>query len=1043
MKNAIKALAACVAVMLSCAAWAENAVGPGGRIWTYNIVGGNARLTAVSTKSGDVIVPKKVNGYDVTEIGGVFYGCKTITSLAFEAPSKVTKIEDSMCYGCTSLTEVSIPASVTTIEDDAFYGCNKLVTLTFEEPSSLTSIGWSVFEDCISLTEVTIPDGVTAIGVHAFAYCTSLERVSMSVTTLGAVNLDYAFHDGSSDLAIASAEAVDGLTWQFRIVDGGAELYYDDDADVPTIPDTTSGAVVIPDRLGGYPVVSIGEEAFDVCDIGSVSIPATVTRIGDGAFSECEYLKSVIFRGTPTLASIGEDAFYDCTDLESLTIPASVTTIGDWAFEDCMRIALTVPDTVATIGDGAFQGCDAMADANGFVIVRGVLHHYTDKDDGVTIPEGVTRIGSAAFWSCDIESVAIPASVTSIGSSAFGRCKYLEGIEIPATVTSIGPKAFWGCEAMADKDGFVIVRDVLYYYAEDAATVTIPSGVTEIGEGAFYDNDDIESVVIPASVAKIGDTAFYLCDNLAVATIPSSVATIGSLAFADIFLDLLPAKVHVGAGDTARVKTLLTNSRHKSVDAATFVEDVPAPCSVLFDANGGSVSSATRLVTTGAALGALPEAVRSGWTLLGWFTAAEGGEEVTAATVVTGDATYYAHWAEVVAYTWFTKRADAFAEARRTGKKVFMICGRDECGNTMYTKNVSCEDPTVKAKLIAKCVLWYTNCDTQLDENRYYWPTGTFTLPLVCIIDPANEKGFLKRATGPLEPAGILALLADIPYPDSSSPVLDPSSSPVLDPEVIDPLNPGDLPWYTVLNARDISAPYIAQKKAETLRGAAYYGAEVMGVVELKIGKVSNKGTSKISGSVTTLAGKKHTIKAQSVYMDDKMAISVYLEVKGLGALAFALGSKDGKNVFAGALGKWHVQTANVGGNWTKGGATAEVAVEDVSAFAGTVLVDLLPTNVTAKVSRGKWAFDKAASVKLKNGALTGIDDPKKPNLSGMKLSYTPKTGMFKGSFKVYALNGTKLVKYTMNVTGVVIDGVGYGKATCKRPAVSWSMKVQ
>jgi hypothetical protein len=829
---------------------------------------------------------------------------------------------------------------------------------------------------------------VTSIGVQAFASCDNLGKVVLPAALLATIDTSSVFKDCPADLAIASAATVDGLTWQFRIVNGGAELYYDEDAGEPTIPDTTSGAVVIPSTLGGYPVTSIGE-----------------------------------------------DAFYECDELTSVTIPASVTTIGDWAFEDCTKMALTVPDTVTTIGDAAFQGCDAMADANGFVIVRGVLHHYIDKDDAVTIPEGVTRIGSYAFLRCDIESVVIPATVTSIGSSAFSRCWYLEDIDIPASVTSIGARAFYECDSLADKDGFVIVRDVLYYYAEDAATVTIPGGVTEISEGAFYDNDDIESVVIPASVTRIGTQAFFDCDSLTVATIPSSVTSIGTAAFADGYLNALLTKVHVEAGDTARVKSLLTSSRHRNVDGITFVEDVPAPCSVLFDANGGSVSSATRLVTTGAALGALPEAVRSGWTLLGWFTAPEGGEEVTAATVVTGNATYYAHWAEIAAYTWFTKRADAFAEARRTGKKVFMICGRDSCGNTMYTKNVSCEDPTVKAKLVAKCVLWYSNCDTQLDENRYYWPTGTFTLPLVCIIDPANEKGFLKRATGPLEPADILALLADIPYPAAGSPALD--------PELIDPLNPGDLPWYTVLNARDISAPYIAQKKAETLRGAAYYGAEVMGVVELKIGKVSNKGTSKISGSVTTLAGKKYKVKAQSVYVDDKMAISVYLEVKGLGALAFALGSKDGKNVFAGALGKWHVQTANVGGNWTKGGATAVVAVEDVSAFAGTVLVDLLPTNVTAKVSRGKWAFDKAASIKFKNGALTGIDDPKKPNLSGMKLSYTPKTGMFKGSFKVYALNGTKLVKYTMSVTGVVIDGVGHGKATCKRPAVSWSMKVE
>ena len=76
------------------------------------------------------------------------------------------------------------------------------------------------------------------------------------------------------------------------------------------------------------------------------------------------------------------------------------------------------------------------------------------------------------------------------------------------------------------------------------------------------------------------------------------------------------------------------------------------------------------------------------------------------------------------------------------------------------------------------------------------------------------------------------------------------------------------------------------------------------------------------------------------------------------------------------------------------------------------------------------------------------IDTSKgKTNLSGLKLTYTPKKGTFKGSFKVYALEGTgkktKLKKYTVNVNGFVLDNIGYGKATCKKPAVSWSVTVK
>ena len=90
-----------------------------------------------------------------------------------------------------------------------------------------------------------------------------------------------------------------------------------------------------------------------------------------------------------------------------------------------------------------------------------------------------------------------------------------------------------------------------------------------------------------------------------------------------------------------------------------------------------------------------------------------------------------------------------------------------------------------------------------------------------------------------------------------------------------------------------------------------------------------------------------------------------------------------------------------------------------------------------------KWAKAKGAAEK----SLIVDTSKGKTNLSGLKLTYTPKKGTFKGSFKVYALDGSgktvKLNKYTFNVSGFVFDGVGYGKATCKKPSVSWSVTVE
>lgn len=197
-----------------------------------------------------------------------------------------------------------------------------------------------------------------------------------------------------------------------------------------------------------------------------------------------------------------------------------------------------------------------MSNLNDFVIEDGVLVKYHGEDHRVVIPEGVTKIGDEAFYRCkrlfeitipnsvtsigdsafseceNLMSVTIPDSVTSIGSSAFSFCESLWDIDIPDSVTSIGSGAFCGCDALAAYDGFVIVRDVLYYYWEGLDPtdhVVIPDGVTAIDGGLF--SDYITSVTIPNSVISISERAFVGCDNLQSITIPGSVTSIGDEAF--------------------------------------------------------------------------------------------------------------------------------------------------------------------------------------------------------------------------------------------------------------------------------------------------------------------------------------------------------------------------------------------------------------------------------------------------------------------------------------------------------------------------------
>ena len=243
---------------------------------------------------------------------------------------------------------------------------------------------------------------------------------------------------------------------------------------------------------------SICDQAFlwQCSSLQSVTIPDSVTSIGDSAFSCCSSLQSVTIPDSVT--SIGGRAFGECSSLQSVTIPDSVTSIGDRAFSWCTFSwctslqSVTIPDSVTSIDESAFSWCTSL--------------------QSVIIPDSVTSIGDRAFWGCtSLQSVIIPDSVTSIGNKAFSDCKSLQSVTIPDSVTSISDSAFSGCSSLQ--------------------SVTIPDSVTSIGRRAFSKCSSLQSVTIPDSVTSIGRWAFLKCSSLQSVTIPDSVTSIGAGAF--------------------------------------------------------------------------------------------------------------------------------------------------------------------------------------------------------------------------------------------------------------------------------------------------------------------------------------------------------------------------------------------------------------------------------------------------------------------------------------------------------------------------------
>ena len=288
--------------------------------------------------------------------------------------------------------------------------------------------------------------------------------------------------------------------------------------------------------------------------ITSVTIPDSVTSIGDYAFRGCSNLTSVTIPDSVT--SIGEKAFYGCRNLTSITIGNGVTSIGDWAFDGCTGLtSVTIPDSVTSIGSSAFSGCSSLT--------------------SVTIPDSVTSIGSYAFNGCDnleitintddkylysedgttillcdssVTSVTIPENVASINSGAFACCRNVETIEtgdtlmslsyLPITsalksitigngVTSINENRFMNCSSLAS----VYITDLTAWM--NIKFETASSNPLYNGADLYLNGSLVTDLVIPDGVTSIGKYAFYGCSSLASVIIPDSVTSIDSFAFRD------------------------------------------------------------------------------------------------------------------------------------------------------------------------------------------------------------------------------------------------------------------------------------------------------------------------------------------------------------------------------------------------------------------------------------------------------------------------------------------------------------------------------
>ena len=348
---------------------------------------------------------------------------KTASS-AYYLPSSLRTVTLTDCdyiqygafSGCNGLTSITIPASVTQIED---YAINFKNNLTIYCELKSAPKGWS--------SRWNTQNAPVVWGSADVVEGDYLSETGYYYNIIDSANVEIVGYAGTeTEIEIPDTIAANGVKYAVsRIGDNAFKSY------------TNLVSVTIPNT-----VTSIGNRAFLGCSgLTSITIGESVTSMGGCVFEECDKLTTVTI--PESVVNIGNSTFYRCYNLTSVTLPDSLPKIGNRMFASCSKLgSVTIPNSVKSIGNDAFDGCSSLT--------------------SVTIPNSVTSFGDNVFANTGLTYVIIPNSVTSIGGWAFDKCRSLNWIFVPNSVKRLDwyfvrdcSKVTIYCEAESKPDGWM------------------------------------------------------------------------------------------------------------------------------------------------------------------------------------------------------------------------------------------------------------------------------------------------------------------------------------------------------------------------------------------------------------------------------------------------------------------------------------------------------------------------------------------------------------------------------------------------------------
>jgi len=461
-----------------------------------------------------IIVDKNNPNYSNDEAGVLFN--KNSTTLiqypigkaetSYIIPDGVTEIGKNSFFRCDKLINVTIPNSVMSIMERAFFHASRLEQVTL--PENLQQLESEAFS-FTNLKEIEIPGSIFSY-VDAFSNCKNLTKVVFQKTPRGETGM--VFHGllrncpALKEIQVEDGhflKTVDGVLYanntliQYPI--GRNETKFN----VPKGTDSIQSFAFMGSSLNSITmpntITFIGNSAFENCDyLTSVTLPAGVVSIGDGAFQNCDRLKNVIIPNS--VLSIDNSAFRECSSLLSVTILSPYAVfVGDVFFSSHPNLTLYgypgstaeeyaestglrfvaldesgEPESPKIIGSGKCGNNLTWAlYESGELVIEGTGEMTScpwspnkNRITAVSLPDGITSIASFAFLNCEnLNRIEMPDSISEIGTQAFAYCFKLKNITIPKSVTVIGNKAF----------EFI-----------DGLTVTVLADNVEYGNGGYF-----------------------------------------------------------------------------------------------------------------------------------------------------------------------------------------------------------------------------------------------------------------------------------------------------------------------------------------------------------------------------------------------------------------------------------------------------------------------------------------------------------------------------------------------------------------------------